>query len=689
MGKYSDLAAQPSSPKKYSAIAQPNEEYSALGTDGENMLAGIGKGFVDTGRGVKQLAAMLPFVSDDTRARIQADVDEANRRDAELMTTKAGIAGTVIGNVAATAPLFMVPGAVAGTAANVGKTAATAGNVARATKAAKIGKTAVTAGRILNPTGALGAAGVGATMGAAQPVASDESRVNNMTFGAVGGAAGNLIGRAVGATANAAVNAVTPDNPQPITRELYIEAQAAAQRAGIDWDSLNNNYKRNVAEFVRKSLRPGSTVTPDEAARQALLSSLPKPIQGMKGQLNQDYFQQEREALLSDIPVLGTKLRNMRLDQRQLLVDNLDDVTARVGGTANVPPQKTGEMVRADIMDKYKAAKIGVKALYTKAEADAGGNVVLTRDLADWFNVNVGDEAADPLLKRAIALKLVEVNPVNGVIEPKKAALSTIYSLRKTASNLSRDGGSKGYTSGMLKETIDGIFERNGGDAYAPAIAARRQLSRDFTDNRAVGQIVAKNNTYRMDPLVPDEKIFDRLVVNGSERDLSNFLSRNPNVRPLQAEIATRLRGAVEDTNGVQMLKPHLLQKELDKIGRPKLTLLLGKEKTGELYGLLNAAKLIEKRQGSIAGGSATASRLAMLGESLLAGIKAIPVIGQPAATTVKVVDSVYQSGAATAPLASRMAQSNPAYTAPRNALMLLGAGSVPAAANQRSNSSK
>lgn len=684
MGKYSDMVAQPG---KYSAMAQPQQqdEYSALGSNGENLLAGIGKGFVDTGRGVQQLVAMLPFVSNDTRSRIQADVDEAKRRDAELLTTKAGVAGTVVGNLAATAPLFMVPGAVAGTATNVGRASVAAGNVARAANAAKVGRAAVTAGNILNPTSLRGAAAIGAGMGAAQPVASDESRAANMAFGAAGGVAGQAVGRAVGAGSNAITNAVMPDNPQPVTRELYENAQAAAQRAGIDWDSLSNNYKRNVVEFVRKAARPGSAVTPDEAARQAVLSALPRPINGTKGQINQDYFQQETEALISDIPVIGTKLRNMRLGQRQSLVDSLDDVTRNIGGANNVQPQKTGELVRADIAGKYESAKQGVRELYKQAENVSGGNVILTRDLADWFNGNAGDEAADALLKRAIAKRLVKVNPVNGVVEPAKAPLKAVYELRKSATTMGKDGGSKGVVSGELKGVIDDIFSRNGGDAYAPAIAARRQLAKDFTDNRAVGQVIAKNNTYRMDPLVPDEKIFDRLVVNGSEKDLLNFMARNPDVAPIRAEIATRIRGAVEDTNGIAMLKPHLLQKELDKIGRAKLNILLGKQKAGDLYGLLNAAKLIEKRQGSIAGGSATASRLATIGQMMLKGLDSIPLAGPPAAIAMRAT----QSSTATTPLATRMAQSNAAYAVPRNALMLLGAGGAPAAMNERGNPPK
>lgn len=120
----------------------PTEEMNTT----EKVLAGVGKGFHDIGMGVGQLAG---FVS-------QKDVDEAKRLDAPLMGTTAGKVGNVVGNVAATIPTVFIPGAAT----------------------------------------LPGAAAVGGALGFSQPVASDESRVQNTTLGALSGAGGVVAGRA-------------------------------------------------------------------------------------------------------------------------------------------------------------------------------------------------------------------------------------------------------------------------------------------------------------------------------------------------------------------------------------------------------------------------------------------------------------------------------------------------------------
>ena len=128
-------------------------------TDGmsrtDKFLAGAGKGLVDTGRGVYQLGASIGhaagMVSDEKMKQIQDDVDESRNLDKSLMDTSAGKLGDIAGTAA---PALLMPGA-----------------------------------------GVMGGAAAGAAMGAAQPVGSDESRLQNTGLGAVGGAAGGAIGK--------------------------------------------------------------------------------------------------------------------------------------------------------------------------------------------------------------------------------------------------------------------------------------------------------------------------------------------------------------------------------------------------------------------------------------------------------------------------------------------------------------
>jgi len=112
----------------------------------QKFLAGAGKAFVDLGRGAKQLVGMGN----------QEDIDESKRLDAPLMSTGAGKAGNVAGNIAATLPAAAIPGV----------------------------------------NTAVGAAALGGATGALQPTATGESRLANTALGAASGVAGKYVGDA-------------------------------------------------------------------------------------------------------------------------------------------------------------------------------------------------------------------------------------------------------------------------------------------------------------------------------------------------------------------------------------------------------------------------------------------------------------------------------------------------------------
>lgn len=134
---------------------------------GEKFLAGIGKAFVDIGRGAGDILGVVP----------EQDIADARERDAALMGTGAGLAGNLAGNVAAS----LIP-AGAGAAALRG--------VATAAPALSAGLTAFRTAHPLIAAAAPGAAS-GAFMSALEPTIGDESRAKNIALGAgIGGAAG-------------------------------------------------------------------------------------------------------------------------------------------------------------------------------------------------------------------------------------------------------------------------------------------------------------------------------------------------------------------------------------------------------------------------------------------------------------------------------------------------------------------
>lgn len=183
-------------PAQLDAIDRANMDPTKDMSTFDRTAAGVGKAIVDTGRGIKQLASYLPFGPD--RAEVQKEIDDAKKRDEALMDTGAGMAGNVIGNVGmALAPA----GALTGSAL-----------VMQRLKMLKdLAPLLMKGGQaIAMPNTLTGAAAVGGVQGLAQPVASEESRLSNIGWGAGGGAGGVLAGRALDATARGGKALVEP-----------------------------------------------------------------------------------------------------------------------------------------------------------------------------------------------------------------------------------------------------------------------------------------------------------------------------------------------------------------------------------------------------------------------------------------------------------------------------------------------
>lgn len=136
---------------------------------GQNFAAGLGKSFVDTGRGIGQLVGLVD----------QSAVDEAAALDAPLMRTGGGITGNVTGQIAQ----VVVPagGAVraGGTVGRIGGAVLNPRSVATASSRA---------GRATQAMGVGGA--VGGTQAALQPVVTGDTRIGNALTGAALGAGG-------------------------------------------------------------------------------------------------------------------------------------------------------------------------------------------------------------------------------------------------------------------------------------------------------------------------------------------------------------------------------------------------------------------------------------------------------------------------------------------------------------------
>lgn len=236
---------------------------SALGSDWENFKAGAGKSIADVGRRAAQLyrqAGFLPgqagplqgMVADRLGMPNQQDIDAAKAHDAELMGTKAGLAGAVAG---------MLPAAVA---------------------------TAPITGPSIAGSGAAGAA----TSFLTQPVASDENPLLGPAIGAVAGVGGSLLGRGVKALVGAGKGLLEP---------FYEKGQQKIAGRVLERFSENPEALKIASGAATQT---GALPTLAEASRDRGIASLERALGQQEPQIASSLAQRSSENNAARVRVL-------------------------------------------------------------------------------------------------------------------------------------------------------------------------------------------------------------------------------------------------------------------------------------------------------------------------------------------------------------------------------------------------
>lgn len=244
-------------------------------------LAGVGKSMHHKAQGLGQLARkVLPdAVSDAAGLPTQADIDETRALDRPLERTTAGRVGGVIGDLAAVAPTMLIPGA---------------GSLA-------------------------GAALIGGAQGATEPVASNESRLQNTLLGAGMGAGSVVAGRALKAGwegGKALIEPFTATGRDRITSRVLNQFAANADDAvqaaraapatsatGAAPTLAEATKDSGLAQFERALISSDPRVASDLAARQtANNAARVSTLQGVAGDAGQrEFFDASRSAAANEL----------------------------------------------------------------------------------------------------------------------------------------------------------------------------------------------------------------------------------------------------------------------------------------------------------------------------------------------------------------------------------------------------
>ncbi len=194
-------------------------EMGALERFGRGALQSV----TDIGYGAQQLGAeagaALGLVEPKTVQRLRSEQDVRSAEAAPYMDTGAGKLGYMAGSIGS----MLLPGAA------LGRVSGAAGRIGQG---------------ITAPKTLAGAAGVGGTMGALQPVGQEEERKSNVATGAIGGMAGQAIARGLSRIARPSSSTTSPQVAKAVSR---------LESAGVPVDIAEQTGSENL-RMIRRFL---------------------------------------------------------------------------------------------------------------------------------------------------------------------------------------------------------------------------------------------------------------------------------------------------------------------------------------------------------------------------------------------------------------------------------------------------
>jgi hypothetical protein len=345
------LSTVPNLPAGFTLDA-PEQTYDP--TDGmstsDKFVAGVGKSFVDTGRGIYQLGASLGHamgvVSDDKMAQIQQQIDENKKLDAPLMDTGAGMAGNIAGSAAQMAAL------------------------------PELAPEKFAASPIV------GNALVGGAIAGAQPVATGESRATSAGLGAAGGALGGAVSKFVAPGAASDAVQTLKDAGVP----LNLAQQTGSKTAQRFADAVDDN------PLIGKSALPAKTAqgftravlkllgTDSEAADQTTMAQTKARIGGVMDDIasrNSVKYDDELQSKLATVAADASDV--LGDDQMGVINKHLNNILNKVGddGTISGP---AFQQIRTALGNLSNNQDGGVK--YAAKQITGALNDALTRSVS-------------------------------------------------------------------------------------------------------------------------------------------------------------------------------------------------------------------------------------------------------------------------------------------------------------------
>lgn len=433
--------------------------------------------------------------------------------------------------------------------------------------------------------------------------------------GALGGGllGGIMSARSLGGTTpSGGVFAAAPEDLDSRLKQVF-------QQRGIDFNSLSEQAKQSVREEALKAMQTSGGLNAGAITRLADFKEL--GIQPTVGQLTRDPVQYSRELNLRGVS--GAEPLQYRLnEQAQRLMGSLDEMRP-----VKTTPYEAGLSAIKDLSTKDAELKAFVDAGYTGARESAGLNTQLNNSkVTNLINDQLDSAMVGDALPGGVrdTLNKIAKGDLPFTVQKAKQIIQSING--QNINPRSREG----LAVGIVKRTIDDEIAQTGTPAAKAFNAATGTARERFAwhDSVPAAKAVVEGT------VTPDDFV-KQFVLNAKTSDIKNLMmSLGKDQREeLKAQVISNFaKKAGEDASGeLSGFAQKSFNNEIDRLGKERLTALLGKDGYEQVSRIGRVAAYIGKRPpGESVNESKTAAVAADYAMRMmnLPGLR--PLIGEP-----------------------------------------------------------
>lgn len=455
------------------AITQGAKNFAKDMPLGDQVLAGVGKAMVDTGRGIRglyaevadrvapekqSLTSLILGKAPDRRQAIAQEVQESRATDAPLMDTTGG----QIGNIGSQIVTALVPG---GSVAAAGKLASLAGAARAGNVLSNVGRAAMT------PTTLRGAATIGAATGAVQPAVDLGERAGNAAFGAGGAAVGHAalqgLARIVRPKTDPNALALMKEGITPTPGQLlgggFKRLEEGLTSVPMVGQSIRNAQTRGIEDFNRAAIN---------RALEPIGETLPKGLTGREA------IEHAGEALGKRYETLLPKLTTQADGQFISEIQSLRNMM----GSGSIDPAKAAQfesILNNQVLAKFQPGANGAPTLTGQTmkdiESDLGTLASRFRRSMDPDQQSLGDALLE--VQDALRSNVQRSNPqFASELKSINKGYANFKRVQKAAASVNAEDGV--FTASQLQSAVKALDRSKDKAAFARGDA----LMQDLTD---------------------------------------------------------------------------------------------------------------------------------------------------------------------------------------------------------------